>query len=91
MVIDTDSVDLAFTMPLGTTDYTATPATVTLLGNVQPQELDLSAANISGSPVWTLDADEIAGADQLQVYALFAVGRQTPPSESEFAGAIPAS
>ena len=36
--------------------------------------------------VWTLDNDEVAGIDQLQLYALFSVGRSTHPTEAEFAG-----
>lgn len=84
--IDTGTVDLDFTMEMGQTDYTIKPATVTILGNIQPQELDVSGANVSGDPVWTLDADETADPDQLQLYSLFSVGRSTRPLEAEFDG-----
>lgn len=84
--IDTANVTLAFTMTMGATSYTLRPATVTILGNITPQELDVQGGNISGSPVWQLDVDEAADIDELQLYALFASGRAAPPSEAEFAG-----
>ncbi|MFH1725880.1 MAG: hypothetical protein ABII00_14825 [Elusimicrobiota bacterium] len=85
--IDTSAVNLNFTMAMGATDFTVVPATLTILGNVNPIELDVQGTNVSGSPVWTLDADETPGQDELQVYGLFSVGRSTRPLESEFAGA----
>lgn len=81
--IDTDSVNLDLTMAPGATSYVLAPATITLLGNIQPQEYDLQGQALD---TWTLDSDETAGADEVQVYALFGSGRQAPPSESEFAG-----
>lgn len=81
--IDTAAVTLDFVGALGTTFYTLTPTTVTIVGNVQPQELDLSAQALD---TWTLDADEAVGTNELQLYGLFASGRQSPPSEAEFAG-----
>lgn len=84
--LDTAAVDLNLTLQMGATGYTATPATVTVLGNVQPVEVDLIGANVSADPVWTLDADEVAETDQVQVYALFAVDRSSIPLEAEFAG-----
>lgn len=76
--------DLAVALDLGATAYLISPATVTIVGNIQPQELDVSA-QLSGG--WTLAADEIGGIDQLQAYALFAVDRTSAPLEAEFAGA----
>jgi len=87
VIIDTASVDLDFTMDMGATDYTLIPATVTIVGNIRPVELDIEAANVSAAPVWTLDTDETAGLDELQLYGLFSVGRSTQPLESEFSGA----
>lgn len=85
--IDTAAVTLDFTLPMGSTDYTLTPATVTILGTVQPQELDVSAQNMSvPADAWTIDADELAAEDELQLYALFSVGRSSRPLEAEFAG-----
>jgi hypothetical protein len=75
--------DLSIPLSLGATAYLISPATVTILGNVQPQELDISAT-VSGG--WTLDADEAVGLDQIQVYALFGANKTSAPSEAEFAG-----
>jgi len=84
--IATGSVDLDFTLPLGATDYTLLPATVTVLGNARFQELELSAQNLNASPSWSLDEDEAVGADQLQLYGLFSVDRSSNPLEAEFSG-----
>lgn len=84
--IDTNTAELDFTMDMGATQFMTMPATITILGNVNPQELDVTAGNISASPVWDLDLDEDAGLDELQLYALFSVGRSTHPLESEFNG-----
>ena len=86
VVIDTANVTLDFAMALGATAYTLSPTTVTIVGNIHPQELNISAQNIGPSAVWTLDADEVAGADQFQLYGLFSATRQAAPSEAEFAG-----
>lgn len=85
--IDTGNVNLTFVLAMGATDFTVSPATVTILGNIQPQEIELEAVNVGASPVWTLDTDEIADIDELQVYALFSVDRTTRPHENDFAGA----
>jgi len=85
--IDTSAVNLNFTLPMGATDFTVSPATLTILGNIQPQEIDIEATNISVSPTWAPDADEVAGIDEVQVYALFSVNRSSRPLEAEFAGA----
>jgi len=87
VVIDTTTMELDYTLDMGATAYAITPATVTIVGNIRPVELDIEAANISASPVWSLDTDESAGLDELQLYGLFAVGRSTRPLESEFSGA----
>src|SRR5688572_29585491 len=77
--IDTAAVDLSLLMAMGATDFVAAPATVTVLGTFQPQEIEVQAVNASPSPVWTLDFDETAGADQVQLYMLFSVGRSSRP------------
>lgn len=86
VMVDTANVTLDFTMDMGATAYTLLPATVTIVGNISPQELDIQGGNNSADPQWSLDADEAAAIDELQLYALFASGRQSPPSEAEFAG-----
>lgn len=86
VTIDTNSVTLDFTMNMGATAYTLTPATVTIVGTIAPQELDIQGGNNSADPQWSLDADETAGIDEFQLYALFASGRTAPPSEAEFSG-----
>lgn len=87
VAIDTADVNLNFTLDMGATDFTVSPTTITILGNIQPQELDIQAANISASPVWTLDADETAELDQVQIYSLFSVNRSSEPLQVEFDGA----
>jgi hypothetical protein len=84
--IDTGAVSLDFTLQAGATDYTLRPTTVTVLGNFKFQELELSAQNLTASPNWSLDEDEAAQADQLQLYALFSVDRSSRPLEAEFSG-----
>lgn len=84
--IDTANVTLDFTLDMGATQYTLTPATVTILGTISPQELNIQGGNNSANPQWLLDTDETAAIDELQLYALFATGRTAPPSEAEFAG-----
>ena len=84
--IDTANVNLDFSMDMGATDYTLLPATVTILGNITPQELDIVGGNNSATPFWSLDTDEAADIDELQLYALFSTGRTAHPSEAEFDG-----
>ncbi len=73
--------NLTGTMAIGATDYLVSPASVTILGNFSNQELDLQAA---GLDTWTVDADEIAASDQVQVYAMFTVNKTSRPVEAEF-------
>jgi hypothetical protein len=87
VMVDTANVTLDFTMDMGATAYTLLPATVTIVGNITPQELDLQGANSSVDPGWALDADETAAIDELQLYALFSVDRSSRPAEGDFAGA----
>lgn len=84
--IDTTTVTLDFSMSMGATDYIIQPATLTIVGNITPQELDIQGANISADPKWSLDDDEVAAIDELQLYGLFSTGRDTHPTEAEFAG-----
>lgn len=87
VTVDTANVTLDFTMDMGATAYTLSPATVTIVGNITPQELDITGANVSADPQWLLDADETAAIDELQLYALFSVARTSRPAEGDFAGA----
>jgi hypothetical protein len=72
---------LSLTLPLGATAYFISPATMTVLGNFNNQEVQLQAAGIDQ---WTVDGDETANADALQLYALFAVNKASNPVEAEF-------
>ncbi len=73
--------NLTGTMALGATDYLVSPASVTILGNFSNQEIELQAAGLDS---WTVDGDETAAQDQVQVYALFAVNKTSRPVEAEF-------
>ncbi len=73
--------NLTGTMALGATDYLVSPASVTILGNFSNQEVQLQAAGLN---TWAVDEDETAGADSVQVYALFAVNKTSRPVEGEF-------
>jgi len=84
VIMDTQSVTLdSFSLAPGATDFSLAPGTATIAGNIQPQELDVLGTKLD---TWTLDTDEAAGANSLQLYSLFSVGRTTHPIESEFAG-----
>lgn len=87
VTVDTANVTLDFTMVMGATSYTLKPATVTVLGNITPQELDVQGGNISASPVWALAANETPALDVLRLYALFSVARDSQPAETDFSGA----
>ncbi len=89
--IDTGSV----TLNLGTVDLldsaqTVTPATVTILGNVAAQELDVSGAIASVGTPWTFDAtpstDTLLGAtDELAMFVLFSTtGLSLAPDGDDF-------
>jgi hypothetical protein len=54
---------------------------VTILGNYNNQEVQLSAACLDS---WAIDTDEIAKADKVQLYALFSVNKASRPVELEF-------
>jgi hypothetical protein len=73
--------NLTGTMALGATDYLVSPASVTILGNFSNQEVQVEAAGLDS---WTVDADETAAQNQVQVYALFAVNKTSRPVEAEF-------
>jgi len=72
---------LATSIQMGATAYLVSPATVTVLGNFNNQEIQLSAASLDS---WSLDTDESAETDQVQLYALFAVDKASRPVEAEF-------
>ena len=79
---DTDTPGtMSLSMQLGATAYFVSPATVTILGTFNNQEVQLKAACLDS---WAIDADETAGADQVQVYALFSVDKTSRPVELEF-------
>jgi hypothetical protein len=86
VAIDTATVNLNFTMDMAATDFTVKPATLTVLGTYGPQEIDVAAANNSAVPVWTLDTDETPTQDELQLYMLFSVNRDSAPLNAEFTG-----
>ena len=79
--------NLTGTMALGATDYLVSPASVTILGNFSNQEVDVQAAGLDS---WSVDADELAAQDQVQVYALFAVNKTSRPVEAEFGQGVDA-
>ena len=90
--IDTSAVVLNLgAVDLFASTQTVTPATVTILGNIGNQELDLSGAIASAGTAWTFDAsastDATSGTlDQLAAYALFsATTRPTAPTGTDFA------
>ncbi len=83
--IDTANVTLDFTMAMGATSYTLTPATVTVLGNITPQELDVQGGN--GASSWSLAANETPAIDVVRLYTLFSVARDSHPAEGDFSGA----
>ncbi|MFA6093271.1 MAG: hypothetical protein WC986_10005 [Elusimicrobiota bacterium] len=73
--------DMTLTMAPGATAYFVSPASVTVLGNFNNQELQLQAAALNN---WTIDADEVASQDAVQLYALFASNKSSAPVEAEF-------
>ena len=73
--------DLSVSVALGATAYMTSPAAVTILGNFNNQEVELSAAGLDS---WTVDEDEVAEKNKVQVYALFAVAKASRPVELEF-------
>lgn len=72
---------LSLAMEMGAAAYLVSPATVTVLGNMNSQEVQLFAAGLDS---WTLDTDETAEADKARLYALFAVDKASRPVEAEF-------
>ncbi|HAH07720.1 MAG TPA: hypothetical protein DCM05_14565 [Elusimicrobia bacterium] len=72
---------MTLALQMGATAYLVSPASVTILGNFNNQEVQMSAACLDS---WTIDADETAEADKVQVYALFAVNKTSRPVELEF-------
>ncbi len=74
--------DLDVTLSVGGTNYFIAPATVTVKGNFNNQELYLRAVGLDN---WTVDADETAQANAVQLYGLFAVDKSSRPLEAEFA------
>ncbi len=75
------SSDLTTSMLLNATSFMLTPATMTILGDFNDQEVSLTAQGLDG---WTVDTDEIIGSNSVQVYALFALNKSTRPLELEF-------
>ena len=80
---DTDTPGtMSLSMQLGATAYFVSPATVTILGTFNNQEVQLKAACLDS---WAIDADETAEADKVQVYALFSTLDNSVPTEAQFA------
>ena len=76
----------SITLSVGATDFMTIPSTVTILGNVSDQEINVLGTDLDS---WTLDTNETAGPqDALQLYALFSgVVRSTNPVLGDFDGA----
>jgi hypothetical protein len=72
---------LVKTLDLGSTTFLVSPATMTITGNFNRQEVQLTA---QGLDTWGVDTDELIGTDSAQVYGLFAVDKTSRPLESEF-------
>jgi hypothetical protein len=72
---------MALTMQLNDKAYFVSPATVTILGNYNNQEVQLSAVALNS---WTVDTDEVDEADQVQLYALFAADKGAHPTDADF-------
>ncbi|MFA6093266.1 MAG: hypothetical protein WC986_09980 [Elusimicrobiota bacterium] len=73
--------DMTLSMAPGATAYFVSPASVTVQGNFNNQELQLQAAALNN---WTIDGDEVADQDAVQLYALFATSKSSAPLEAEF-------
>ncbi len=78
------SANLDTAMDLGTEKVLGTGVKVTVVGNLNIQELELQGAPLDG---WTLDTDEIDGQDQLRLYGLFAANGAAAPASVAFNGA----
>jgi hypothetical protein len=77
--------DLDITMALGATSYLVSPASVTILGSFNNQEVELQALALDS---WAIDEDEVAEAEQVQIYALFASNKAAAPTEAQFGQAV---
>ncbi|MFA6093269.1 MAG: hypothetical protein WC986_09995 [Elusimicrobiota bacterium] len=73
--------DMTLSMAPGATAYFVSPASVTVQGDFNNQELQLQAAALNN---WTIDGDEVADQDAVQLYALFATSKSSAPLEAEF-------
>lgn len=78
------SGNLDTTMSLGAENLLAGGVKVTVVGNLNLQELQLQGAALD---TWTLDTDEIDNADQLRLYAMFAADGAAAPASADFNGA----
>lgn len=89
VIIDTNgaawagSADLDTAMDLGTEKVLGTGVKVTVVGNLNIQELELQGAPLDG---WTLDTDETDGQDQLRLYGLLAADGAAAPAPTDFGG-----
>jgi len=69
-------------LALGATAFTANPATVSVVGSFNFQELQVQGEVLD---TWTLDGDQTANENALQLYALFTtVSRSSSPAQSAF-------
>ena len=73
--------DLDVTLSLGATNFFISPATVTVKGNFNNQEVYVRAVALDN---WTVDADETADLNQVQLYGLFTVNKTSAPLLAEF-------
>ncbi|MFA6028722.1 MAG: hypothetical protein WC969_02580 [Elusimicrobiota bacterium] len=73
---------MSLSLALGATAYFVSPATVTILGNFNNQEVELKAQALDQ---WTVDADDVVNeTNAAQLYALFAQDKDAHPDEAEF-------
>ncbi len=82
--LDGTLLSVAKALTLNTTAFLTSPATMTILGDFNNQEVSVQAV---GLDTWTVDTDENIGLDEVQVYALFtntSRGEGDTPSEADF-------
>ena len=72
---------MSLSLPLGNTAYFVSPATVTILGNFNNQEVQVVAQALDN---WAVDTDQDAKAEKAQLFALFAADKDAHPTEADF-------
>jgi hypothetical protein len=80
----TGSADLDMAADMDTTTLLETGVQLTVVGNFNNQELELSAA---ANDTWALDTDEAPAVDQLRLYAVVGADQAAPPAAVNSSGA----